>query len=119
MNRWCVVGGLALALMGCSLPPQQPDFSSVDPIERSLALEAAARGNQSVNLRNVIQELESSDPAVRLFAIATLRNLTGQDLGYNPGDAESARTEAINRWWKWLESQPPPPMNPESSPPNT
>lgn len=103
-------GLFAAVLGGCSLPGQKADFTSVDPQERTLAaLEAARTGDRSA-VPNLIEQLESEDPAERMVAIRTLESLTGQTLGYDHAASEPQRTQAIVRWKEWARSttgQPP------------
>lgn len=49
--------------------------------------------------------LGSDDPAVRLFGIAGLRNLTGESLGYDPASPEHERKAAIQRWNEWYDAR--------------
>lgn len=49
--------------------------------------------------------LGSDDPAVRLFGIAGLRNLTGESLGYDPASPEYERRAAIQRWNEWYDAR--------------
>jgi len=51
-------------------------------------------------------ELLGDAPAVRLFAIESLRRITGRDFGYRSYADEASRREAIGRWRRWLETPP-------------
>ena len=97
-------------MSGCSLPEERADFDSISPAEQTRAIVDAARDRDRAAIPDLINELESSDPAARMLAIATLRELTNQDLGYHPTAAESERRLAIVRWRQWnaqpLESAP-------------
>lgn len=70
-----------------------------------MAIEQAAERKDLSKVDELVAELDSSDPAIRLVAIAALRDLTGQDLGYNPGDKESDRLAAIQRWEQWVNTE--------------
>lgn len=91
-----------ILLAGCSVPPREASFDSVDPVETTMAIEQASETRDLTKIDELISQLDSSDPAIRLVAIAALRDLTGQDLGYNPGDKESDRLAAVSRWEQWL-----------------
>lgn len=94
-----------IVLAGCSLPPREASFDSVDPVETTMAIEQATETRDLNKVDELISQLDSSDPAIRLVAIAALRDLTGQDLGYNPGDNESDRLAAVSRWEQWLNAE--------------
>jgi len=89
---------------GCSLPPQRPDFSSVDPQERTLAAAEAARRADRSSIPPLIEMLDSPDAAQRMLAIATLERLTGQTLDYAYWAPEHQRSEAVSRWVQWWRS---------------
>ncbi len=119
---------VALPLLGaCSAPSEEPMFGSISPTETTMAIEQAARQKDLTKVDELVAELDSSDPAIRLVAIAALRDLTGQDLGYNPSDKESDRMAAIDRWVAWiraereagrLPSEPSPGASPRQTEPN-
>lgn len=97
---------VALPLLGaCSAPSEEPMFGSISPTETTMAIEQAARQKDLTKVDDLVSELDSSDPAIRLVAIAALRDLTGQDLGYNPSDKESDRMAAIDRWVAWIRAE--------------
>ncbi len=101
-----VVGALCVAGVGwagCSAPARQATFDSDDPAERSLAIGRVARegGGDPQRLRDVIEQLESQDPATRLFAIRTLEKFSGDALGYEHEAPRVERDEAVQRWLTW------------------
>jgi hypothetical protein len=49
--------------------------------------------------------LLSSDPMERFMAIEALRDLTGQDLGYNPSDPLPMRAMGVERWRAWIQKE--------------
>lgn len=88
-------------LAGCSMPAQRADFSSNDPQERTLAVAKAARDEDRRSVPQLIQVLQSTDPAERMLAIETLERITGQTLGFEYWAPAPARREAIERWQAW------------------
>lgn len=90
-----------IAGAGCSLPPREASYDSIDPVERTMAITETARDRDLQDVPDLIGELDSSDAAVRMMAIATLRDLTGQDLGYDPTARPGERQAAIERWVRW------------------
>lgn len=54
---------------------------------------------------NLVRDLESDDPAVRLFAIHALDRMTGDRLGYLYYAEEEQRRPAVQRWRNWLEGK--------------
>ena len=61
-------------------------------------IEKAARTNDVSVVRQIVEQLDSDDPAVRLLAIETLRRLTGEEHGYCHDDPPVSRRAAIKRW---------------------
>ena len=54
----------------------------------------------------LVRDLDSDDPAVRFYTIQALRELTGQDFGYDyTDDDEEERKPAIGQWRAWLSEQ--------------
>lgn len=101
-----MVGPLTLGGgFGCSLPPPRPDFSSVNPQDRTLAVAEAARRSDRSSIPRLIEMLDSPDSAQRMLAITTLERLTGQTLGYAYWAPEHQRNEAVSRWMDWWESE--------------
>lgn len=93
--------GLALCLAGCSVPPRETGFDSSDPMARLSALrDAVARGDRD-SIPQLISMLGSDDPALRMFAIRSLEDFTGQTLGYDHAGPEAERDAAIERWVDW------------------
>lgn len=66
-----------------------------------MAIEQAALARDSSKIPELIRQLDSQDAAVRMLAIATLRDLTGQDLGFEPVAGAADRGMAIDRWHAW------------------
>jgi hypothetical protein len=109
-----VAGWLAgLAIGGC-VGPDAPGrslrnpFESEDPVDRIAAIQKAGAATDKAALPALVTCLSDSESDVRFFAIAALRKITGQDLGYHHYDNEQARREAVNRWREYLRESPPP-----------
>lgn len=88
----------AAAVTGCSLPAGETSIRSDDPLGRAEALAAAVRGGDRSAVPDVIGLLHSEDPAVRMLAIASLEELTGERYGYEVNAPEQAREASIERW---------------------
>jgi hypothetical protein len=100
---------LALGPPACSAPGQRADLGSVDPIERSLGvgrtLHAADQREPSRDeLAELIEMLDSADPAQRLLAIRALERLTGRTRGYEHWAPRVERDAAVRRWVEWLDA---------------
>jgi hypothetical protein len=64
------------------------------------AVEAGAtRDRQAVPY--LIEALENDAADIRIFAIASLRQITGKDLGFRPWAAPGQRAAAVQRWRQW------------------
>jgi len=59
------------------------------------------------DLRVLIEQLDSLDPAVRTVAIERLRSMTGESFGFEPHASVEERSRAIRAWVEWLERSAP------------
>ena len=94
----------ASGLVSCGPSATEGGFDSANPAARMYAIEQAARQGDRSAVRDIIELLDSDDPAVRLLAITTLERLTGQTYGYRHYDSTPERREAIGRWIAALNS---------------
>lgn len=97
------VGAIALlAPVGCGPPAITGDFDSPQPAARIFAARRAARETNPARLgwdiKGLIQNLTSDDPAVRLISAGALEELTGETYGYRYFDPEWVRAPAVDRW---------------------
>ncbi len=98
---------LAAASAGCANRVDHPKGlcerlqSQDDAVVARAAAQAGAR-RDSQTVPYLVKALESDAPDVRLFAIASLRNMTGDDLGYCAWADETKRQAAVERWRAWL-----------------
>lgn len=92
-----------LVMTGCGPPATEARFDSANPSAKLYAIEKAARSGDTSALPQLVEQLDSDDPAVRLMAIEALRRLTGEDHGYCHDDPALLRREAIKRWVAALE----------------
>jgi len=109
-----VVWGV-VSLGGCTAPELRADFASVDPSERSRAVaelakrveEGGAGGagafDEAVSTRELIEELDSTDPAVRMLTIGALERITGTRRGYDWAASDVDRDAGVERWVAWWE----------------
>jgi len=101
-----VVGSLACG--ACSGPGPEKDVKNPDPAGKIPAYKEAVREKDRRATRQMVKDLDSEDPAVRMFAIVALRRLTGGDtFGYEYFDDEHERRPAIKRWEHWLRGEGP------------
>jgi hypothetical protein len=66
--------------------------------------QAVERKDRSV-LPQLVDSLDSDDPAVRFFGIAALERFAGTRLGYEYYWEADERKEALARWRDWLAQQ--------------
>ena len=66
------------------------------------AYKRAVRKKDPAAVRQLVSDLESDDPAVRLYAIHALQGLTGERFGYRYYDGDERREEAVGKWRQWL-----------------
>jgi len=93
---------IAACLSGCGT---ETSLESPDSAARIRALRLAAVNDDRDAIPQMIELLQSDDPAVRLFTIGTLEKMTGQTLGYDYAASEGSRRAAVDRWRQWLTAQ--------------
>ena len=93
---------LTAGLIAACVPNPQ-GFDSPAPAARLEAVMKASREEDRDKIPDLITTLRSDDPAVRLFSIRTLEQLTGETLGYHYADSERRREDAIARWIEWYD----------------
>lgn len=92
----------AAQLAGCSASAPAT-FDTDAPDGRIEAIVGAARADDRAAIRDLIDQLDSDDPAVRMLSIRTLERMTGQTLGYRHSDPDHLRRAAVDRWIGWAE----------------
>jgi len=109
MCKLAVLVSIPLCFAGCAGSELRPDLDSRDPAARIMALkQIAADGRADYRtLERVIDELCSSDAAVRFYAIHTLQSLTGQTMGYRWFASAAQRDEPVKAWRRWLAERQP------------
>lgn len=106
-RRRCVAacGLIVLLLAGCTGGYRAKKWLDSDSsVMIQDMTEAAAKGDKS-HVDRMVEALEADDPAVRFYAIQSLRKLTGQDLGYVYYKEPAERQPAVARWKRWLSDQ--------------
>ncbi len=94
-----VIAALAAVVAGCSGPEDRDGFGDdTTSAERLEAISQAARERDHSRIADLVRQLTSSDIAVRWAAIRTLRDLTGEDLGYRHDAPRAERLESVRRW---------------------
>ena len=68
-------------------------------------MKKAVREHDLTVVRQLVKDLDSDDPAVRLFAIHALSELTGQRYDYDYFADEVQRKPALAHWQQWLAQQ--------------
>ena len=90
---------------GCAEPSGPKTVDSKDLSVKIPAIKHAAETKDRSSIAELVHDLSSDDPAVRLYAIEGLQRLTGEDFGYRYYDDKEARKEAVAKWQHWLEEQ--------------
>jgi HEAT repeat protein len=95
--------GLSMFLTGCSLfDLGGANLNSDDPSLKIPAMRQAGQNHDQTAIPALIDALSSDDAAVRFYAINSLQQITGQQLGFIYYAPESQRDAAIERWKAWL-----------------
>ena len=69
------------------------------------AIKQAAANDDRSALPRLVYDLSDPDSAIRFAAITALRQMTGQDFGYQYFDSEYNCQPAIAKWKAWLKDQ--------------
>jgi hypothetical protein len=101
MNRLTCSLLLLCVLPGCS-SPEKPSLTSEDPSLKIPAIRESAKSHNEKAVRQLVKDLDSDDPAVRLYAIHGLKEITGTTLDYRYYDDAIERQPALKRWQAWL-----------------
>jgi HEAT repeat protein len=96
---------LVLALLiggvGCASAPE--GFDSPEPAAELRASIKAAHTHDRSAIPDLIEQLESDDPLVRMVAIRTLEQMTGQTLGYDYAAPAWQRQDKVKAWVEWYD----------------
>jgi hypothetical protein len=100
---WCVL----LAGMGgsCTAPRPAPNIADPDPTVKIAGIKQAVAKRDRSALPALVQELDSDDPAVRLYAMEALERIAGERFGYEYYLDEEQRKPSLARWREWLKEQ--------------
>ena len=94
MRYVAVIVLLAVVVGGCTPPASRGGFDSDNPASKLYAIRKATHDD----IPELVEQLESDDPAVRMMTITALDRLTGERMGYNPYASSSDRRESVDRW---------------------
>ena len=94
----------------CTMPRPDKHVANPDPSGKIPAYKQAVRAKDRRAAGQMVKDLHSTDPAVRMFAIGGLRRLTGETFGYRYFDGEDERRAAVKRWEQWLAGDAPQPQ---------
>lgn len=80
--------------------PRRP-LQDTDPVFVIPAIKQTGEANRTANIPRLIELLDSEDSAVRLASIQALRDLTGEDFGYEVWHDADGRSESVSQWKRW------------------
>lgn len=88
-----------LAAFGCAGDAgRRAQLASDNPLDRATAIVQVYEARDRKAVQKLVDLLDDSSSAVRLYAILALRGLTGEDFGYRYYDNEVARVASVRRW---------------------
>ena len=100
IRRRFVVTMAVSCACGCMSPPDRGYLPAKIP-----ALKSAVEQRDLSVAPQLVKDLESSDPAVRFYAIEGLQRLTGETFDYVYYDDRPQREAAVSKWKHWLSEQ--------------
>jgi hypothetical protein len=91
---------LAGGLLSCraSTEKVRSELVSGTPVQQVSAAVTVAKRGDVQSIPELIALLDDNDPAVRMYAIMALRDLTGQTYGYKFYGSQEERAAAVQRW---------------------
>jgi hypothetical protein len=96
---------LSAADLSCTAPRPAPNVADPDPQVNIAGIrEMVARKDRS-KLPALVDQLDSDDAAVRMYAIHALETFAGQRFGYEYYFDEDQRKPSLARWREWLKQQ--------------
>ena len=90
---------------GCYEPTGPRTVASEDLNIKIPAIRAAGARKDLSAAPELVRDLESDDPALRMYAIRGLREMSGQDFGYVYYADVEKRRPAVTKWRQWLGQQ--------------
>jgi hypothetical protein len=93
---------LALAAVACSGTTGPRTVANPDPSVKVPLIEQAVKNHDHSVVPQLVHDLRDDDPAIRMFSIDALHQLTGQTFDYNYYDDDATRVPAEERWDQWL-----------------
>jgi hypothetical protein len=85
-------------IMACSANRTRRQLGSENPLERAEGIVRVSENSDASAIPKLVDLLEDSDGAVRMYAILALRRMCGVDFGYRFYDAPADRYAAVQRW---------------------
>jgi hypothetical protein len=102
-------GGVGVILGGgggCTAPRPKPDIKDPDPSVSIPGIKIAADRKDLSAAPELVQALNSDDPAIRFFAVGALVKFTGgEKFGYEYYYDEEQRKPSLAKWQQWLKAQ--------------
>ena len=95
---------LSLWSVGCHMvgTEYRRQIQSEDPGRRVEAIIHAGEIRDQHAVPLLVDRLEDEDEGARMFAILSLKKITGKDMGYNYYQPANLRSQAVRRWRAWL-----------------
>jgi HEAT repeat protein len=92
------IAGLLASLLGCAPSASEGTLHSPDPNAKLYAIVRAGERKDRSAIPELIEQLDSDDQAVRMYAIQALQRITGERMGYIHYAEPEQRRESVDRW---------------------
>jgi hypothetical protein len=103
-GTWCMLAAAA-TMPACGTAATEGGYDSPVPAAKMHATLETARSGDGSDIAALVEQLDSDDAGVRSLAITTLRQLTGETLGYRHDDPIADRRAAVARWVEYVEAR--------------
>ncbi len=94
--------GLASLCTACQDDRGPVSVRSHDPDLKIVAIKRDLACPNHEQLAQLVEDLESDDPAIRFYSIQALQRVTRDDFGYLFYQDEDRRKPAVKKWQEWM-----------------
>jgi hypothetical protein len=103
-RSWVIAACLGIGV-GCQDNRGPVSIHSHDPDLEIVAMKRDEACPTHDQLAQMVDDLKNDDPAIRFYAIQSLRRFAHEDFGYRFYEDEDQRSTALKRWQNWMKGQ--------------
>ncbi len=92
-----------LIMSGCQNPVTVDEIMSSDPVRQARAIKLASNNKDISAMPHLVDLLENEDSGMQTLAITALRNISGENFGYDVWAGPLKKREAQLKWKQYME----------------